>query len=180
MAITRLNTNAVGTSVNLTSNVTGTLPTGNGGTGATSFTKGKVLQAVQASTATQANSNTTTYADTNLTASITPSSSSNKVLVLIQQGGVAKSNADNHVQIKVLRGSTEIGGTIPGRSLAYTGNSDYNYIGTGFSASILDSPSTTSATTYKTQFARNGSGGGFARVQTDSAISYITLLEVEA
>ena len=40
MALTRLNTNAFGTSVNLTSNVTGTLPTANGGTGATSFTAG--------------------------------------------------------------------------------------------------------------------------------------------
>ena len=37
MAITRLNTNAFGTSVNLASNVTGTLPAANGGTGATSF-----------------------------------------------------------------------------------------------------------------------------------------------
>ena len=179
MAITRLGgANAI----------SGTIPQGNianASLGAVTalpaaITTGKVLQAVQASTATQANSNSGTYADTNLTASITPSSSSNKVLVLIQQGGVAKSNADNHVQIKVLRDSTEIGGTIPGRSLAYTGNSDYNYIGTGFSASILDSPSSTSALTYKTQFARNGSGGGFARVQTDSAISFITLLEIEA
>ena len=43
MAITRLGPNQ---SVNLASNVTGTLPTGNGGTGATSFTAGKLLQFV--------------------------------------------------------------------------------------------------------------------------------------
>ena len=41
MALTRLGPNQ---SVNLASNVTGTLPTGNGGTGATSFAPGKVLQ----------------------------------------------------------------------------------------------------------------------------------------
>ena len=44
MAITRLNTNAVGTSVNLVSNVTGTLPTGNGGTGATSFNPSSLVK----------------------------------------------------------------------------------------------------------------------------------------
>ena len=43
MAITRLGPNQ---SVNLASNVTGTLPTANGGTGATSFAPGKVLQVV--------------------------------------------------------------------------------------------------------------------------------------
>ena len=43
MAITRLGPNQL---LNLASNVTGTLPTGNGGTGATSFTAGKLLQFV--------------------------------------------------------------------------------------------------------------------------------------
>ncbi len=43
MALTRLGPNQ---SINLASNVTGTLPTANGGTGATSFTPGKVLQVV--------------------------------------------------------------------------------------------------------------------------------------
>tara|TARA_Y100000401_G_C8215599_1_gene170673 strand:+ start:28 stop:603 length:576 start_codon:yes stop_codon:yes gene_type:complete len=40
MALTRLNTNAYGSTVNLASNVTGTLATGNGGTGTTSYTPG--------------------------------------------------------------------------------------------------------------------------------------------
>ena len=50
MALTRLNTNAFGTSVNLTSNVTGTLPAANGGTGATSFTAG-ALNKISSATA---------------------------------------------------------------------------------------------------------------------------------
>ena len=49
MALTRLGPNQ---SVNLASNVTGTLPTANGGTGATSFVKGKVLQVAYGSTST--------------------------------------------------------------------------------------------------------------------------------
>ena len=48
MAITRLGPNQ---SVNLASNVTGTLPTANGGTGATSFAPGKILQIVSSENA---------------------------------------------------------------------------------------------------------------------------------
>ena len=44
---------------------------------------GKVLQVVNAHTGTQATSNSTTYADTGLTATITPSSTSSKILVLM-------------------------------------------------------------------------------------------------
>ena len=46
MALTRLGLNQ---SINLASNVTGTLPVANGGTGATSFAQGKVLQVVEGS-----------------------------------------------------------------------------------------------------------------------------------
>ena len=48
------------------------------------ITTGRVLQVVQGNTATQV-AHSTSYADTGLTASITPSSSSNKVLIMIQQ-----------------------------------------------------------------------------------------------
>ena len=58
MAITRLGPNQ---SVNLASNVTGTLPTGNGGTGATSFIKGKVLQIQKATTTTELGQTSSSY-----------------------------------------------------------------------------------------------------------------------
>ena len=178
MAITRLgpnnSTNISG--VNLTSQVTGTLPTGNGGTGATSFSPGKVLQVVHAHTATQATSNSTTYADTGLTATITPSATSSKILVLIDQS-VGKQGADTWGNIRVYRDSTEIGGAIGGRSIGYTGGSGNNYVGTGFSNSFLDTPSSTSALVYKTQF-NNNQASGTVRVQVDSGQSYICLMEI--
>ena len=159
MSITKLN--------NLSISAVTALPSGVGG---------KVLQVVSASTATEATSNSNTYADSNLTATITPSSASNKVLVLISQSG-AKSGADTYLNIRVYRGATEIGGTVAGRSIGYSGNTDIKYVGIAFSCSILDTPSSTSALTYKTQF-NNNAASGTVRVQVDSGASYITLMEI--
>jgi len=103
---------------------------------------GKVLQVIHAHTGTQATSNSTTYADTGLTATITPSATSSKILVLIDQS-VGKQGADTWGNIRVYRDSTEIGGAVAGRSIGYTGGSGNNYVGTGFSNSFLDTPSST-------------------------------------
>tara|TARA_B110000305_G_scaffold238592_1_gene304351 strand:+ start:818 stop:1438 length:621 start_codon:yes stop_codon:yes gene_type:complete len=140
---------------------------------------GKVLQVVSATISTTASSTAASYADTGLTASITPSSTSNKILVLIQQNGVAKQSANTAVNIKILRDSTEIGGTDAGKNIGYTSSTAHNFIGNGFSCSVLDAPSSTSALTYKTQFL-NTNGSGTAYVQVDNGTSYITLMEISA
>ena len=71
MALTRLGPNQA---VNLASNVTGTLATGNGGTGATSYAPGKVLQVVSASNVSNNTTSATSYEDIpSLSVSITPS-----------------------------------------------------------------------------------------------------------
>jgi hypothetical protein len=156
-----------------------TIPSGatltNSGT-ATGF--GIVLQVVNAFTETETNSSSGSYADTTLTASITPSSASNKVLVLINQC-IGKRNSNNYINLQLLRGATAIGGTddLSG-SVGYTDNASYNYLGTGFSCSFLDSPNTTSSTTYKTQFKRLGAGSESVVCQIDSGSSYITLIEI--
>ena len=78
MALTRLGLNQA---VNLATNVTGTLAAGNGGTGATSFTSGKILQVVQATHGTETNTNSSSYQQSGLTANITPSATSSKILI---------------------------------------------------------------------------------------------------
>ena len=80
MALTRLGLNQA---INLATNVTGTLATGNGGTGATSFTSGKVLQVQQGFLTSSFESTTSgSYSDVaNLSVAITPSSTSNYILV---------------------------------------------------------------------------------------------------
>ena len=73
MALTRLGLNQ---SINLATNVTGTLATGNGGTGATSFTAGKTLQVVQTIATSTVTTNSTSFVDLGLSASITQSATS--------------------------------------------------------------------------------------------------------
>ena len=190
MALTRIGLNQ---SINLASNVTGTLPAANGGTGATSFAPGKILQVVQTkidSVISQSCNAGTRYDVTGLSASITPSSSSNKVLV---HSSINFNNAAGEgFKGYLVRGSTDIGvstaassstATFPLGTMANTNNYWLNTTG-GF---VLDTPSTTSATTYKIQMevlsttytifinkpARNTSG--------DVAVpSFITLFEVAA
>ena len=138
---------------------------------------GKVLQVVNGSTYTKVSSTSSTYADTGLSASITPSSTSNKILVAVQQS-VGKETTNTWGNIRLYRDSTEIGGTIPARSLGYTGDSANNYIGIGCGITFLDTPSSTSALVYKTQF-NNNQADGTIRVQVDSGQSYMTLMEIE-
>jgi hypothetical protein len=136
---------------------------------------GKVLQVVNATYSTQTANSTSTYADTGLTASITPSSATNKVLVLVNHTCCMKSsgNAGNDLYIKLVRGVTDIfftTGLYTGTTLENTGCITFME---------LDSPATTSSVTYKTVFA-NGNNTALVRVQQNSVKSTITLLEIEA
>lgn len=148
--------------------VTGALPANVIGAGA-------VLQVVNATTATQASASTTTYVDTNLTATITPTSSTNKILVLVSQNGVYKTSANggNGVNLRLVKNSTALITFVFGG--AYTGTTVENT--QAASTCYLDSPATTSATTYKTQLA-SYSNAATAYVQAYNETSTITLLEI--
>jgi hypothetical protein len=140
---------------------------------------GKVLQVVMGSTSTTMTTSSSTFADTNLTGTITPSSATSKVLVLVSQNGCLKfgGTAANGMGLKLLRGSTDIAkmadaGMILAGSTA--NNGDY-----AFSTAYLDSPATTSATTYKTQ--ANASGNAVQMIlQNGGCLSTIILLEIGA
>lgn len=136
---------------------------------------GKVLQVVQGSTATQVGNSTSTHADTGLTATITPSSASSRILVLVSQAGTGKIN-NTRVEMYINRGATQI--IRFANYLAYT-NSALQNIET-VSTAYLDSPATTSATTYKTTFA---SADNIAEVWVQlagAATSTIILMEIGA
>ena len=142
----------------------------------TQASAGVVLQVVNATYATSTSNATNTYADTGLTATITPKFSTSKILVLVSQNGVGKSSAtaNNAVDIKLLRNSTTL--TQLSSYAGYTGSSVTNNIGS-VSTTYLDSPATTSATTYKTQFA-NPNNSASSYVQDSSSASTITLMEI--
>jgi len=154
MAITRLGLNQ---SVNLASNVTGTLPTGNGGTGATSFSPGKVLQVSQDSLTSQFSTTSTSFIATGLDINFTPSSASSKVLISFMLNNYAISS--NTVTFYSLyRDSTNLGNTDEdtngvGLLRGYT-NVHHGY---PMGQTFLDTPNTTSQIHYEV-YARTNSG----------------------
>jgi hypothetical protein len=140
-----------------------------------SITTGKVLQVVQGTNTTTVSNSTSSPVDTGLSASITPSSSSSKVLVLVSSNTIQKSadNSFNGINYTLLRGSTVITGNY---LVGYTHSTALNiYLPVTFS--FLDSPSTTSSTTYKTQIYNVYAG---PVVQTTGNTQSIILLEIGA
>ena len=135
---------------------------------------GKVLQVISATHATEVTSTSSSYADTGLTASITPSSTSNKVLVIVNQNGLEKDNTDTKISLKLLRASTDIA-LFAGTGTLNTSTANRTDIG-GTGVSILDTPNSTSSTTYKTQLKNEGSGT--VAVQNGGSVSSITLMEI--
>jgi hypothetical protein len=132
---------------------------------------GKILQVVNAETTTSAlNNSTTTYADTNLSATITPTSATSKVLVVVSQTYRLFGANDQAGSIKLVRGSTDI--WLPGQNFYLASGVDMRAV---FSLNYLDSPNTTNATTYKTQFNRHANT---IEMQPNSQRSNITLIEV--
>jgi hypothetical protein len=148
---------------------------------------GKVLQVIHGTTNSGVSSSSTTYADTGLSATITPATGS-KVLVLVSQACGTKflASAAVYVRIKLFRSTTE---------LAYYPSFQQHYI-SGWatidpgnlnstpSFSHLDSSpggDGSTALTYKTQFAADDGGvGDTVTVQEGSAVSSMTLIEIGA
>jgi hypothetical protein len=181
MALTRIGPNQ---SINLASNVTGTLPSGN-------LPAGSILQVVQAFKSDAFSSTSNGFFDvTGLSASITPSNSSNKVLIISDIAlGSSDLYAYNH-GFKVLRGSTDVG-VSTFASTNYSGGANM-YLTNGViphlfgnSKTFLDSPSTTSATTYKIQATKNSSDGTLYINRRGAGTSIggtssLTLMEISA
>jgi len=144
---------------------------------------GSVLQVVSATTTTQTSITGSTYTDTSLTASITPTSSSSKILILVYQP-YRFTDASDGGGIILLRGSTALTTVVTDATGPYPLylNTATDFWG-NFSASYLDSPATTSSTTYKTQARPYGSAGSFvlqANGNNANTMSTITLMEIAA
>ena len=150
---------------------------------------GAILQVVSTTkTDTASTSTSGSFTDVSgMSVSITPSSTSSKILIIISLGTIS-SNEGIAVAFKLLRGSTAVGNTAG--SDVYAGfSSFYGGGGTGDeymlsgSHNFLDSPSTTSSTTYKLQW-RNSSGTSYINRYHGSVLyqgsSSITAMEVAA
>jgi len=117
-----------------------------------------------------------------LTATITPTAATSKVLVLItQQFRKIRSAAIQGVGLYLLRGATQIyNGTDQLSWHNFTGVTDMQFDDL-FTLTYVDSPATTSATTYKTQGdVWSTANSGSVTFQDSSRVSTITLLEIGA
>jgi hypothetical protein len=139
-----------------------------------SLPTGSVLQTLFFETSTQVSSTSSTMADAGLSIAITPSSSSSKILVLVSQGYYTN---ETHTHTRLLRDSTELiyhGYGIGWASEHYTEMAYEGY-------SYLDSPSTTSAITYKTQFKRHSGSNSTSANYDDGGghqVSTMTVMEI--
>ena len=152
-------------------------------TGATvsGLTTGKVLQVLSMTYSTETYSTSAIFADTGLTLAITPSATSSKVFVLAQiktTGLDNNSDRSGKVGLQILKSSSIIYGPI--ESAVYINSSVSNenrYSQNWTQLQYLDSPSTTSATTYKLQFNCNDDG---AWANADGEMGIFTLMEIGA
>jgi len=146
---------------------------------------GSVLQVLQVVDTTKVTFTTDdTWADLgNLSLAITPSSTSSKILISCEIGTVDHAQDTYLVAFKYQRGSTDIGGGGADGSrlnsstgIRGMGSGDTNAYHSLVLPQFLDSPNTTSATTYKVQY-RNRNAGNFYYLRADSDnnnTSYIT------
>lgn len=148
----------------ITGLVAGALPSTVIGTGA-------VLQVVQTSTTTTTVSSSGSWEDAGgFTATITPSQSTSKILVFVSaQYQLYRAAIETVGAFKIVRNSTDIfleSANSVGFEAGMSTNSRI-YITARWAAMYLDSPSTTSATTYKLQI-KNGATGSSGSITVNN------------
>lgn len=156
-----------------------------------SVSGGKVLQVVAATNSTEKNIASTSFTDSNLTITITPTLATSKVLILISQNIYLSSGVAQYISVgyRLVRGAT------PDVILDYSGSYDQgfgiyaetlsnpkNATWVGYApVTFLDSPATTSATTYKTQIKMSSTADSRAALaQQAGSTSSIIALEIGA
>lgn len=150
-----------------------TFPVVAGGTSAVQASSGKVLQVVSATTTSSTSTSSTSFVSTSLTASITPSSSSSKIFILVAGGELDSNGTNQAITATIYRNSTNLAGS-SGISDSY---GTLSRVQSTLSMSFLDSPSTTSSTTY-TAYIKAGSGT--VVFNANPVQSCITLMEIAA
>ena len=143
---------------------------------------GKILQVVSMTHAGEQtiSSSTNTYNDTGLTLAITPSATSSKILIMYNL--TVSQRVDNgyvHATIKqVISGGSAV--DLSGTSYGFTMNgTDIDELSSPHSFQYIDSPNTTSATTYTIQTRSSGSSQTYRRFR-DSTTGSLILIEVGA
>ena len=143
---------------------------------------GNIIQVVHSSYNTATTVTATTYADSGLTATITPSSASNKILVMYSQGFRMNRSGDTATSAAI-----QLYRTVSSTTTAITDNANYmlyaefgdttsQYVYDVLTQHLLDSPNTTSAVTYKTM--QKAYTASTSIITQYNAKSFMTLMEV--
>jgi hypothetical protein len=151
---------------------------------------GKVLQVVYATYATSKTVASTTFTDTDLSATITPTSATSTILIFVNQQGLSqRSGTQNGFGLRLLRGASAIytpdNGVKYGQSFLAvgltSGSMNNMNLATMASFAYQDSPATTSSTTYKVQGAtQTTADSGATTFQESASASNMVLMEIGA
>ena len=140
---------------------------------------GKVLQVVSSIAQAYVGITSTSFVDTGTSATITPSSTSSKILCLYHSGiCYADSNNTNfYAHYTLLRGSTNLGNGDAGMGVFFSDSNGSTRVRASLAINLLDSPNTTSATTYTVK-CRSASNGSAIELPPTGGRSFITLMEI--
>ena len=158
--------------LNATQALTGTLPAVSGAN-LTNIDGGKILQVQNTTSSTQRTTTSTSFADSGLAVSITPSATSSKILILFSSFGYADTTGQGSIYA-LYRDSTNLGDSTKGNFMFRNGGNNLEH---GMSLQVYDSPSTTSEISYKIYHKVEG-GGATSYISRSTAPSYLTAMEI--
>ena len=140
---------------------------------------GGIIQIVSATSSTQATSQSTSWSTTGLEATITPTRSDSKILIQVSgpMTGFAGGSGDQRGGLKIYRGGsggTSVEASANGLSCQYGPGSVYSDVHILW----LDSPSTTSATTYTVMMSRRNGDTTYSFIRDGNQTGSLILMEV--
>ena len=137
---------------------------------------GKVLQAVTANFNSTTGTSSHDFQSTAITLAITPSATSSKVLALVSSHG-SNEVAGRTMYYTLYRGSTNLGNGDAGMGVFFSDGGSGTRVRASLAIIFLDSPNTTSATTYTVK-CRSASNGQAVELPPTGGRSLITLMEI--
>ena len=142
---------------------------------------GKILQVVSTTKTDPFTTTSTSFTDvTGLSVSITPTSATSTILVIYSIALARGANNTGKTAMQVVRDSTALFLTAGGHTAQINFRDSYEGPDYASGASV-DSPATTSATTYKIQLKTNSGTGSVNEVHDGtSCVSSLTVMEVGA
>ena len=135
---------------------------------------GSVLQVVSARNTSSTTTSSTTFVTTGFSASITPTKSTSKILVLCSGGYLRASGNYNQAFLTIYRGATNLGDTTSGLMKGDAGVAA-SQVDVPVAMSYYDAPATTSSTTYTVYLHTDSSTSSFG---LDSSPTTLMLMEI--